>query len=213
MQSLGLGAHIDKTLAKHQQTHTQKVDEEQQKRQAGREDRREKAETLGGRFAETLQRVGLWNKNDQYTNSVPKELENGTVIVAHMKPVGSYEEAVNSICNLKYVNEGSLVSKFGGRELSQNELVETGLAEKGIALTVSIHSRDDELEIETEHQAQVGTLLDPDSVLVPEHEEHSEPRYSVIGRDDERFNPIMQAFEEFFSPDTSKIIDDIENVE
>lgn len=213
MQSLGLGAHIDKTLAKHQQTHSQKVDEEQSKRAAGREERHEKAEALGGKFAETLQKVGLWSKNDQFTNSVPKELENGTVIVAHLKPFGTYEEAVNSICNLKYVNEGSVISKFGSRELTENELQETGLGGRGIALSVSIHSRDDELDIETEHQAVVGTMLDPESVLVPEHEEHHEPRYKVIGRDDPRFASILQTFEEFFSPDTGKIIDDIENVE
>ena len=207
--SLGLGQHIESAVAKHQSEHSEKVNQEQDRRMSGRDERKDKAESLGGRLVKMAQTLGDIKSGEPISSAAPEELDNGTLMYAHVEPIGTFEQAVHDICSAKYVNEGAASAQLAGKELSPDEINQMGLG-KGLVLNVSLHSHDEELDVKTEHQVHAGNLIDPESILVPE--EGDNKTYKVIGKDDSRFEPIMKLVTDFFESDAQKISEDLANV-
>lgn len=207
--SLGLGQHVEDAVAKHHSEHTDKVNQEQDKRQSGRDDRKDKAESLGNRLVKMAQSLGNLSSSDAISSAAPEELDNGTLMYTHIEPIGTFEEAINAVCSAKYVNEGAVVSQLSDKELSPEEITQMGL-DKGIVVNVSLHSHDEELDVKTEHQVHAGNLIDPDSILVPE--EGDSKTYKIIGESDPRFAPIMKLVTDFFESDAAKISEDLASV-
>lgn len=210
--SLGLGQHVDDVLAKHHSEHSDKVNQEQDKLQSGREERKEQAESLGRRLIKMAEANGGVSSEKTISSPVPKELENGTLMVVHLEPIGSFEKSVNEICSAKYVNEGAVAAQLAGRELSPGEITEMGL-DHGIVVNVSLHSQDEELGVETEHQVHVGNIIDPESVLVPEpNDDQGRNVFKIVDSSDSRFQPIMDLVAGFFESDAQKISEELAQV-
>lgn len=207
--SLGLGSHIDNAINQHQSEHTEKVNDEQSRRASGRDERKQKAESLGARLVKMAQSLGDINSGNALSSAAPEELDNGTLMYAHVEPIGTFEQAINDVCSAKYVNEGAAAIQLAGRELSPEEITQMGL-NKGIVVNVSLHSHDEELDVKTEHQVHAGNLVDPESVLVPQ--EGDSKTYKIIGSDDSRFEPIMKLVTDFFESDAAKISEDLASV-
>lgn len=205
IQSLGLGSHVDSAIAEHRAAHTGKVDSEQQKRQLGREERKEKAEALGTNLVQAIKAAGKWEKSDAMKTMEPKELDNGTLMFAHLQPIGTFEDAVNAVCSPKYVNEGALAQQYKSKVMSDAD-IQTYKLDQGLVVNVSLQSRDEELNIETEHQVHVGNLIDPESVLVPMEDDGTDVKtYEIIDQSDSRFSAIMNLVQSFFESDAARI--------
>jgi hypothetical protein len=182
-----LGAHIGRTLAAHQERHEEgKLSVERVRR----------FDELKGRVNYLANGEGLTTKRS--TNKYPVErLETGTNVAAaisnaYVSVLSAAKELIGDGARTKYMDEGPYSERIGSEPFARSEIDSKQLPAG--TLSVGLH-------LETSHEANidptqdtvwVGSILDPESILVPEEPIGDGPeRMSVIGPTDSRFSPIM----------------------
>jgi len=134
----------------------------------------------------------------------------GTKIGAYLAPNGLYYDqatGASTTHNRSYLDLGPAAQRFGGQKLTDAQLKENHIG-GGLIVNASLRSVDENTAIRTENHAWVATIVDPESLLVPEPPaEDGTKLHSVIGSEDPRFNAIMATVDALVNPATPAMFD------
>lgn len=189
----GLGPHFQSELARHHEAHENKtlVQEERQKNVKAMQDRLERIK-LSKYLAE---------KVPPETNPYPVDkLDTGTEVSALLASGGAPEPLVDAAKKFTDPNSPLIQSYLEHGPISANDAAKqpyernTPEGPQPLVVKARLQTRGETVAAVTETWVHVGSILDPESILVLEPfsaGEETETYGKVIGPDDSRFAPIM----------------------
>lgn len=138
----------------------------------------------------------------------------GTIVTVTLDPKrhsfhsALYKAAGASFSNedSDYVTRGPLCQLYPGEIFGEEEIWSV-VGRRGLDITAGLRSIDEETGVSTDHQVLVATIVDPESFVVPEDPaensgENTGARYSIIGSNDPRFEPITKILNKILDENT-----------
>jgi hypothetical protein len=194
-----LGPHIGAHVAAHHQGHQQKIADEHKKRNThGKTERQLKANALRAPLGAAIFAENISNSNElrSLRSRSLGVLESGahasgTISFACVQDNYNDEILDHVTNNPQYLDQGLTYSEYYHGQRLDEEIARS--LDTGINVRLGLHSEDEVSGARTDDAIPVGTILDPESILVPEVQQEGEDgmRFAVIGPDDARFGAII----------------------